>query len=486
VGSSHRRATRSTILASQADLYRGAVPDAERAHEVDVEWLRREVERLRSELAAERRLRRLITEAHRAGAATVVEGSQSDARVVELEGELRLIRLSRAYRAGQAARRVLAWVTNRRANAAVAQPPPVMRAAPPRLPRGSGRPVVFFVPWLAYGGGADQFVRDIAAALVQDDRTVAVVVTAPRSPELVDATAATRDVTPHVFESVGELPRDEAVAFVTDLVYELDAPILFNVGSTWLYAHLDEVRAAAGTRVTVVDQLFNHIGHVASNVAAGSAVDLTVTAFDGLRRLLVEHFHVDRPVVTIHVGLRAVDAPPRPERRSTLPVVGWLARLSPEKRPLRFVELARALDGRACFVLGGTGPQSPEVERASAGIASLEIRGFVDDGVSFLADADLIVLTSEVEGISVVAMEALAVGVPVVATDVGGMADLIQPGVNGELVEPDDPAALVAVVAALLEDRARLRELQQRVRRDRLPREFTADEMVSRFAEILR
>jgi glycosyltransferase involved in cell wall biosynthesis len=164
-----------------------------------------------------------------------------------------------------------------------------------------------------------------------------------------------------------------------------------------------------------------------------------------------------------------------------LPVVAWLGRVSSEKRALWFVELAAALDGKARFVLAGTGPELAEVERAARGVRSLEVVGFVEDGVSFLDGSDLVVLTSEVEGISVVAMEAIARGIPVVSTDVGGMADLIEPGVNGELVSADDSSELIAVVGRLLDQRDELRMLQERTREAGLDERFTLEAMVDRY-----
>jgi len=463
--------------------------------EGELENLQHEVSALRAELAAERRLRRLIAESHAAvnsvgGGGATVDAAAVNLRVAALEAELRLIRFSRPYRIGQAVRHAMLALrgsipTARRAFRRRLAPAPAERSSGPHLPQGRGRPIVFFVPWLTYGGGGDQFVRDLAQAFVEEGRSVAVVVTAPSPTELVDATAAMRAVTPHVFDTLAALPIEERLPYVEALVRGLEAPVIFNVGSTWLYGHVAEVRAAAGPGVTVIDQLFNHVGHVANNVAAGGAIDLTVTAHDGLRRLLVEHFRLERPVVTIHVGLRPIDS--RSARsRGARPAVAWLGRLSAEKRPQWFVELARALDGEASFVLAGTGPDDVAVRRSAAGIASLEVRGFVEDGVAFLADADLVVLTSEVEGISVVAMEAIALGIPVVSTDVGGMADLIRPAINGELVDPDDHAALVETVRGLVDDRARLDALQERVERDRLPADFTVDEMVARFAELVR
>ena len=464
------------------------------ADEAEVAALRREVAELRSELHDQRRLQRLIEESHALRARSLLWSAQIDdpdealrARVAELETSLRLVTLSRPYRVARAVRRALdALAPNRSAPTAPRRASELDELSKRQLPSGRGRPVVIFLPWLTHGGGGDQFARDLADALVADGRTVAIVVTHGCPPETADATAATMAITPYVFDLPSLLDPEDWPLFCERLLSKLEHPVIVNVGSTWLYRHLKRLRrGAASDDVKVIDQLFNHVGHVTDDVMADDAIDHTVVAHDGLRRLLVEHYGVSRPVTTIHVGLRSLGDPPPRTERSGRPVVAWLGRLSREKRPLWFVELARRLDGTADFVLAGTGPQLREVARAAHGIPSLELRGFVEDGVAFLDQADLLVVTSEVEGISVVAMEAIARGIPVVSTDVGGMADLVQPQVNGEIVPPDDLDDLVRVVEALVDAPGELQRLQDRVRAAGLPEPFTVSTMVERYRELL-
>jgi hypothetical protein len=70
-----------------------------------------------------------------------------------------------------------------------------------------------------------------------------------------------------------------------------------------------------------------------------------------------------------------------------------------------------------------------------------------------LQHADLLVLPSLYEDLSSALIEAMAAGLPVVATRVGGTADLVRHGVNGLLVAPRDPAALAAAISQVLADR---------------------------------
>jgi glycosyltransferase involved in cell wall biosynthesis len=82
--------------------------------------------------------------------------------------------------------------------------------------------------------------------------------------------------------------------------------------------------------------------------------------------------------------------------------------------------------------------------------------GEVDDVRDWLAAADVVVLPSRWEGLSLAVLEALARGRSVVASDVPGLGEMVAPG-TGATVAPDDPGALAAAVADRLTDPARTR-----------------------------
>ncbi len=112
------------------------------------------------------------------------------------------------------------------------------------------------------------------------------------------------------------------------------------------------------------------------------------------------------------------------------------------------------------FVAAGQGPLEDEL-RARVTAAGLDARfrmlGYVPDAARLIAGADLLVLASDHEGLPLAVMEALALGVPVVATRVGGIPELVEDQVNGLLVPPGDPAALAAGIGALADTPTRRR-----------------------------
>jgi glycosyltransferase involved in cell wall biosynthesis len=85
-------------------------------------------------------------------------------------------------------------------------------------------------------------------------------------------------------------------------------------------------------------------------------------------------------------------------------------------------------------------------------VPGVRFTGQVEDALRYLQAADLFVLPSTTEGLSNSLLEALSVGLPVLATSVGGTPDVIAHGENGYLIPPDDLPALQAGLTILLND----------------------------------
>jgi len=121
---------------------------------------------------------------------------------------------------------------------------------------------------------------------------------------------------------------------------------------------------------------------------------------------------------------------------------------------------------------------------ATLGIADrVHVLGFRDDVPRVLAGSDMFVLPTPSEGLSVAIMEAMAAALPVVATAVGGNAELVEPGKTGYLVQAGDVGALAEAIRVLARDPAR-RKAMGRAARSRVMLEFTADKMADRYAQL--
>ena len=145
-------------------------------------------------------------------------------------------------------------------------------------------------------------------------------------------------------------------------------------------------------------------------------------------------------------------------------LVGTVGRLQTVKnQPLlarAFVRLLREhpeMTERARLVIVGEGPLRGEIEStlAAAGLqAHAWLPGARDDVAQILRMLDVFVLPSQAEGTSCTLQEAMASGLPVVATAVGGTPDLVEEGATGHLVPSDDEAALATAIHRVLSDEA--------------------------------
>ncbi|HEX5374754.1 MAG TPA: glycosyltransferase, partial [Solirubrobacterales bacterium] len=109
----------------------------------------------------------------------------------------------------------------------------------------------------------------------------------------------------------------------------------------------------------------------------------------------------------------------------------------------------------ARLVLLGDGPELPAARRlvGELGLAGrVELPGPQADVWPWLATAHVFALASHYEPLGIAVLEAMGAGLPVVATGVDGIRELVWPGVTGELVPPGDPAAMAQALIAILED----------------------------------
>ncbi len=141
-----------------------------------------------------------------------------------------------------------------------------------------------------------------------------------------------------------------------------------------------------------------------------------------------------------------------------------VARLVPQKAQRTLVDAAvqvTATRPDVRVVLVGDGPLREEIvaQAAALGISDkLVLTGIRTDIPQILAASDVFVLSSQWEGMPISLLEAMAAGCPAVATDVGGVAQILQDGVTGLLVPPGDPAALAGAIAACLDDPEQARQ----------------------------
>jgi glycosyltransferase involved in cell wall biosynthesis len=137
------------------------------------------------------------------------------------------------------------------------------------------------------------------------------------------------------------------------------------------------------------------------------------------------------------------------------------------------------------FQIAGDGPRRRELEQLARdrGLSRVTFLGHREDVAALLASADAFVLPSRSEAFPNGAIEAMAAGLPVVASAVGGLLDLIQDGRTGLLVPVGDPEALGAALRSLIESPQRAAAIGRAARAE-VQQRYSFDRMVSSFEQL--
>ncbi|SDJ20956.1 Glycosyltransferase involved in cell wall bisynthesis [Actinokineospora alba] len=312
--------------------------------------------------------------------------------------------------------------------------------------------VLFGIHWLELGGAERWAVETVQ--LAKEAGLVPIVVTdRPSSHPWITRPEFDGAV---VVPLTMPLPPGQESSFLNGVLSAFDVRGVHLHHCTWLYERLPWLKAVRPD-IPVVDSL--HIleyrtgGFVDISVRMSNVIDTHHVISPQLRDYLIGKQNVDKDKVALatlaNLTVRAEDPKPAPSTDGPF-TVAFVGRFTQQKRPYLFLKLAAELKGSAPgdirFVMHGDGELSGEVHglRNRLGLADvLEIRG-PDQPVSrTLAESDVLVISSDNEGLTLTSFEASAAGVPVVSADVGSQASLIA----DELLCPRHPYPFIRTAA---------------------------------------
>jgi glycosyltransferase involved in cell wall biosynthesis len=239
---------------------------------------------------------------------------------------------------------------------------------------------------------------------------------------------------------------EQSFELIRNAIEDREIGLVVQVGATPLYACLPRWKESI-PEIRIADVLYNQVGHTLNHFLYERCIDAVIVESDAMRRYVRRasaKAHPSVEVVRSGVDVGSLTPRDRPYVGDAPLTVGYIGRMSKEKNPLGFIDMAEqllVLDPDLDFRMAGTGPEAKEVEdrlRGSPYRDRILYSGFVDSLSSELHEIDVLVLSSRFDGRPVIVMEASACGVPVVAAPVGGVPELIDEGVNGYLVHPED------------------------------------------------
>jgi glycosyltransferase involved in cell wall biosynthesis len=349
---------------------------------------------------------------------------------------------------------------------------------------------------LAAGGGAERYVVDLARELRQRGSEVAVAcsVAGPLGADLARAGIPVHGLSDHLAKRR------------FDLRYALALRDLVRAGGFELvHAHLYASIAAAafataGTSSPLVVTEHTEApwrgrrARLASRLAYRRAARVTAVS-EAIRDVIVDDFGEPsrkvafvRNAVAAHDGSAPDALPPSCQDEDAM-LIGRVGRLQPEKGMEVFLDAAARLAPdwpRAQFLVIGDGPLRDPLERQAErlGVADrVHFLGFRRDGRAIIANLDVLAISSHSDGSPLAIVEAMLAGVPVVASETGGIPDQVRDGVDGLLVEPGDADALAGALECLFRDEDRISSMGAAARRH-AEVEFGYARMVDRIERI--
>lgn len=236
----------------------------------------------------------------------------------------------------------------------------------------------------------------------------------------------------------------------------------------------------------------------ASELATRTRVDRFVAVSDAVAGGLVARYGIPTDNIVVIPNGVDVDALAAEAREGAIgvelpagdgPLVGCIARLETVKGVEHFVRMAArvaAVRPGIRFVLAGSGSLESQLRTIMVAERLGErftFAGHVAQVAPLIAALDILVVPSVSEGFGIVALEAMALRTPVVASRTGGLPDVVVDGVTGLLAEPGDVAALASAVLELLDDPGR-RTLMGEAGNHRALERFTLDGMTSAYLDL--
>lgn len=259
------------------------------------------------------------------------------------------------------------------------------------------------------------------------------------------------------------------------------------------------IMAAPAARLAGIPALWHMHGFISSrwlNIFAASVVDRTVPVSNGMLKYWNLPRWLLRGYRVIHNGIDETaifKETLQVTKAKEYPLVVSIGILHPRKAHEVLIYASKQVIAEIpqvqFWIIGGEwkdGSYGQELRALSKrlGIAeSVKFLGHHSDVISIISRSDLVVISSRIEPFGMVALEAMLVGKPVIASRTGGLQDIVVHGETGLLVPPDKPDQLSAAIIKLISDRNLARKMGE-AGRCRVLSLFTAQRMASAFATL--
>jgi glycosyltransferase involved in cell wall biosynthesis len=360
--------------------------------------------------------------------------------------------------------------------------------------------ILVIVPWLA-NGGSEILLLEVLSHLKSDWR----ISIATTRADVQIFWSRFRDVTSDIIPLSGAFDEKYWLSIMDHLIATRRTRVVLSTNSAFAYEALRKIKERS-PEVTTIDILHNDLlsGHMRAALGATRFIDCHVAVSNRVARSLATHGVPADRIITIRNGIDS-DRLFNPEHycraavrerfgfRAGEFVVAWVGRLDEEKRPLAFLrilsDINKHVDTKALMI--GDGPLERFVEKEIGRLRlDQKITRFAKIDRAKMpeayAAADAFVLTSFIEGLPFVVLEAMAMGCPIVATRVGELDTLIVDGKNGWLVSAGTPEAILEPLLMLQADAGLRERMRPTARRSFTDTNLTLSAMQEAYGRLFR
>ena len=372
--------------------------------------------------------------------------------------------------------------------------------------------LLMIIPWMVMGG-ADQFNFDLISRLDKSKYNITIISTEPA----VNTYRQAFEDYATVYDLSTFLDQKYWVAFINYIIEKNNINIILNTNSEFGYGMLPYLKAKH-QNIPIIDYVHmeewynRNGGYSRDSSGVASVLDKTLVCNENSRKILIDHFGRDeKEVETVYIGVDEKKFDPSKYDRDKLKekynlpkdkyIMSFICRISEQKRPMLLLEVIKKLkETRDDFVVLIIGDGNLLNKMKSTAKKYNLLNNMIFMGRTNKTDeiydvSDLTINCSIKEGLALTAYESLAMGVPVVSSDVGGQKELIDEN-TGVIVpcmqEEEDifdfnysEEEVQNYVDAINKILANLKKYKQNCRK-KILNGFTIDQMVIRMSNILK
>lgn len=348
------------------------------------------------------------------------------------------------------------------------------------LPAPSDKPnVLITIPWMTFGG-AETLIYNYCRE-IKDDINITFVTGLQSEHEWE---YKFKEITPNVYH-LANLFDDENlyIEFLANYIHTRNISLLHIIHNGFTFKMLSELKKRFPKLRVSVTMFNDRVEYFEQSIEHQEYIDSYVSDNEKVAKNYRQRIGPESHVTVIPNGINCYDefSPKlydRAKERTNLGIeegdiaVLFVGRLSVEKNPNIIIQVAEKLLTRdkhsnLKFFLIGDGPMREEIETMIQKVDDTRINylGYQSEIARFLSAADIFILPSSIEGFPLSILEAMAMRVAVVASDVGAVAEVVESGKEGFVVKPGDVEEIAEAVTILSKNREMLAEVKDSARR---------------------